>query len=77
MADGRFGCEADMAGPAAGSTRSLVTQSVHRLPAYAAMRHPESIEHIASRPSFSPRNFCFAARPGFQLCIFLGRPIDP
>jgi len=25
MADGRFGCEADMAGPAAGSTRSLVT----------------------------------------------------
>src|ERR1700692_2109147 len=26
MADGRFGCEADMAGPAAGSTRSLVTQ---------------------------------------------------
>ena len=27
MADGRFGCEADMAGPATGSTRSLVTQS--------------------------------------------------
>ena len=25
MADGRFGCEADMAGPATGSTRSLVT----------------------------------------------------
>ena len=25
MADGRFGCEADMAGPAAGSTRLLVT----------------------------------------------------
>ncbi len=25
MADGCFGCEADMAGPAAGSTRSLVT----------------------------------------------------
>jgi hypothetical protein len=25
MADGRFGCEADMAGPAADSTRSLVT----------------------------------------------------
>ena len=30
MADGRFGCEADMAGPAAGSTRSLVTQMRHR-----------------------------------------------
>jgi hypothetical protein len=29
MADGRFGCEADMAGPAAGSTRSLVTRSGH------------------------------------------------
>ena len=29
MADGRFGCEADMAGPAAGSTRSLVTQLRH------------------------------------------------
>ena len=29
MADGRFGCEADMAGPAAGSTRSLVTQNDH------------------------------------------------
>jgi hypothetical protein len=28
MADGRFGREADMAGPAAGSTRSLVTLSV-------------------------------------------------
>ena len=27
MADGRFGCEADMAGPAAGSTWSLVTHS--------------------------------------------------
>jgi hypothetical protein len=26
MADGRFGCEADVAGPAAGSTRSLVTR---------------------------------------------------
>jgi hypothetical protein len=30
MADGRFGCEADMAGPAAGSTRSLVTRRRHR-----------------------------------------------
>jgi hypothetical protein len=29
MADGRFGCEADMAGRAAGSTRSLVTPSRH------------------------------------------------
>ena len=29
MADGRFGCEADMAGPAAGSTRSLVTHLCH------------------------------------------------
>ena len=29
MADGRFGCEADMAGPAAGSTRSLVTLNGH------------------------------------------------
>ena len=28
MADGRFGCEADMSGPAAGSTRSLVTLNV-------------------------------------------------
>ena len=28
MADGRFGCEADMAGLAAGSTRSLVTHRV-------------------------------------------------
>ena len=28
-ADGRFGCEADMAGPAADSTRSLVTQGGH------------------------------------------------
>ena len=28
MADGRFGCEADIAGPATGSTRSLVTRSV-------------------------------------------------
>src|SRR6476619_3387707 len=27
MADGRFGCEADMAGPATGSTRSLVVES--------------------------------------------------
>ncbi len=32
MADSRFGCEADMAGPAAGSTRSLVTQLGHRPP---------------------------------------------
>ena len=29
MADGRFGCEADMARPAVGSTRSLVTPSRH------------------------------------------------
>jgi hypothetical protein len=29
MADGRFGCEADVAGPAAGSTRSLVTRRRH------------------------------------------------
>ena len=26
-ADGRFGCEADIAGPSTGSTRSLVTRS--------------------------------------------------
>ena len=31
MADGRFGCEADMAGPATGSTRSLVTRRRHEL----------------------------------------------
>ena len=31
MADRRFGCEADIAGPAAGSTRSLVTRSGPRL----------------------------------------------
>jgi hypothetical protein len=30
MADGRFGCEADIAGPATGSTRSLVTRSGSR-----------------------------------------------
>ena len=31
MADGRFGCEADMAGPATGSSRSLVTHLRHWL----------------------------------------------
>ena len=37
MADGRFGCEADMAGPAAGSTRSLVTHQRHRPRGYDAL----------------------------------------
>jgi hypothetical protein len=32
-ADGRFGCEADMAGPVADSTRSLVTQRWHSVAA--------------------------------------------
>ena len=36
MADGRFGCEADMAGPAAGSTRSLVTHLTVGVPRVAA-----------------------------------------
>ena len=36
MADGRFGCEADMAGPAAGSTRSLV-------PSRPGEFHPEPL----------------------------------
>ena len=36
MADGRFGCEADTAGPAAGSTRSLV-------PSRPGEFHPEPL----------------------------------
>ena len=42
MANGRFGCEADMAGSAAGSTRSLVTLSDTSRPPITALRdgHP-------------------------------------
>ena len=39
MADGRFGCEADMAGPAAGSTRSLVTQRCQSAADFAVMHN--------------------------------------
>jgi len=37
MAHGRFWCEADMAGPAAGSTRSLVTLNRHERANFAVI----------------------------------------
>ena len=48
MADGRFGCEADMAGPAAGSTRSLVTQLRHSPQSIDALQKVHSITSSAS-----------------------------
>ena len=54
MADGRFGCEADMAGPAAGSTRSLVTPSRHHAAKFAALREGTSSTLVSPATMPSP-----------------------
>jgi hypothetical protein len=55
MAGGRFECEADMAGPAAGSTRSLVTHNVTSPLSIDALRKLYSItcSVMARRPGRS------------------------
>jgi hypothetical protein len=52
MADGRFGCEADMAGPATGSTRSLVTYGSPRF--YTAKTHRGHRGRLAPLQAMSP-----------------------
>ena len=51
MADGRFGCEADTAGPAAGSTRSLVTHCDMGRPSFQCVNLTQTewwvVENIA------------------------------
>ena len=47
MADGRIGCEADVAGLAAGSTRLLVTHGVISLPSIDALQNVHSITSSA------------------------------
>ena len=55
MADGRFGCEADMAGPAAGSTRSLVTHSGPRVAIGTSACSFSRSSEAGSRPSRASR----------------------
>ena len=49
MADGRFGCEADMARPAVGSTRSLVTHTAHFQWDFVAMQHGRRAAKLRNR----------------------------
>ena len=53
MADGRFGCEADMAGPAAGSTRSLVTLNVDFRRGFGATQRVKSAAIPTAKCSIS------------------------
>src|ERR1700720_3901214 len=53
MADGRFGCEADMAGPAASSTRSLVTHKRRGAVALSNRLSTRFIGSFADKPTES------------------------